>query len=548
MQGLTCTRRAALRLLATAAGGVFVAACSPTTPQFTPPGPATAQSASAAQPAQATTPQTTPRQGATPATPRSGGTLRIGIPGDILSLDGHARTPGTAESSWLIFDRLTTYDTKLTPMPMLAESWDISPDYTQFKFDLRKGVTWHSGREFTSDDVKWNLLRVRDPKVGSGAFVQRSNWFQTIDTPDKNTVVLISDRPRPSIFDLWENLNMIDREVMEGPDSKSKAVGTGPFSLVEWVQGDHIALAKNPNYWQSSRPYLDGITAYVREPQVELTQLESGSLDVVRDPAVREIARLRTDPTFTIVSHPNPGTILELGINLTMPPFDNKLVRQALDYAIDRKRFVEEIYLGTNVTQALPWSPSSPAYDAVKNGSYAFDLDRARMLLQQANVSTLQTEILVIGGGYPQLELFMQVYQADLAQIGVQATVKPLEGAAWVDAVSNHRFNAMYAVGDNSMNVYPATPLSGGVGWKPAPNNTGLNDPRWTMLVDDVSSEVDPAKQQALYTQINDYILDMCFSIPIASNPISFVTRSVVHDMTPTLHQAYTFTETWLDS
>jgi peptide/nickel transport system substrate-binding protein len=220
--------------------------------------------------------------------------------------------------------------------------------------------------------------------------------------------------------------------------------------------GDHIALKKNPNYWQSGRPYLDGITANIRQPQVELTQLEAGALDVVRDPAVRDIARLRPDPTYTIVSHPNPGTILELGINLTKPPFDNKLVRQALNYAIDRTRFVDQIYLGTSFAQALPWSPSSPAYDAARNNAYGFDLDKARMLLQQANVSNLETEILIIGGGYPQLELFMQIYQADLAQIGVTATIRPLEGAAWVDAVSNHHFNAMYAVGDHSMNVYPA--------------------------------------------------------------------------------------------
>src|SRR6185312_11795056 len=101
MQGLTCTRRAALRLFATAASGALVVACSPTAPQPAPTTPAGAPAASTAQPA-------------------AGGTPRIGIPGDILSLDGHARTPGTAESSWLIFDRLTTYDTKLTPLPMLA--------------------------------------------------------------------------------------------------------------------------------------------------------------------------------------------------------------------------------------------------------------------------------------------------------------------------------------------------------------------------------------------------------------------------------------------
>src|SRR5947209_1035766 len=84
---------------------------------------------------------------------------------------------------------LIEYDNKLQPQPMLAESWDVSKDFKQIKLNLRKGVQFHSGRELTSDDVKYNVLRARDPKVGAGQFNKQSNWFSTIDTPDKYTVV-----------------------------------------------------------------------------------------------------------------------------------------------------------------------------------------------------------------------------------------------------------------------------------------------------------------------------------------------------------------------
>jgi peptide/nickel transport system substrate-binding protein len=166
---------------------------------------------------------------------------------------------GAEESIGSVYEKLTAYDDSLKPQPLLAESWDFSADAKQLKFNLRKGVQFHTGRELTSDDVKWNLLRVRDPKVGVAQFAAQSNWFTSIDTPDKYTNVLTSDQPRPAVFDLFEQLNMLDHETMEGPDAARKAVGTGPFTFVEWAQGDHLRFTKNNNYWRSGRPYLDSL-------------------------------------------------------------------------------------------------------------------------------------------------------------------------------------------------------------------------------------------------------------------------------------------------
>ena len=109
--------------------------------------------------------------------------------------------------------------TSSVPQPMLVESWEVSNNSQQIKLNLRKGVQFHSGREFTSDDVKYNLLRVRDPKVGVGVLADFSNGFASIDTPDKYTVLLQSSTPKPGVFDGFEVFNMVDRETMEGPDT-----------------------------------------------------------------------------------------------------------------------------------------------------------------------------------------------------------------------------------------------------------------------------------------------------------------------------------------
>src|SRR5205823_12622393 len=93
-------------------------------------------------------------------------------------------------------------------------------------------------------DVKWNLLRVRRPDPASGQYASQSNWFSGIDTPDKYTIILTSDSPRPAIFDLFENLNMLDQATidMEAGPKQTKAVGTGPFIFKDWVQGDHLSF------------------------------------------------------------------------------------------------------------------------------------------------------------------------------------------------------------------------------------------------------------------------------------------------------------------
>src|ERR1700730_3383462 len=359
------TRRAVLQLMASTAGTASVAACG--TAQQSPPAPAPPAAATATPPS---------------GQPISGGTLRLALPADLATLDGHTRTPQSLASIWLIYDRLTAYDDKLKPQPILAESWVVSSDFKQNKFNLRKGVQFHTGRELSSDDVKYNILRVRDPKVGSSQFLAQSNWFTTIDTPDKSTVVLKSDQSRPGMFDFFENFNMLDKDTMDGPNAKTQAIGTGPFVFQEWAQGDHLAFTKNKNYWQSGRPYLDGLLVPVRPPQTGIGQLEAGALDAVMSPSIGDLVRLTSDPAYVRVQHPNPGTFLELGVNVTKQPFDNKTLRQALNFAVERKRLSDQIYQGTSVAGALPWSPSAPAYDQAKSSSgFAFNLDRAKALL-----------------------------------------------------------------------------------------------------------------------------------------------------------------------
>jgi peptide/nickel transport system substrate-binding protein len=532
-------RRGALRLLVSGAGLALLAACGPA-PQPPPVSTPAPPSASPTEPSVQPTPA-----GGPAAQPKSGGTLRLGMVGDVSTLDGHNTTPNQFDTTWSVFDRLISYDTRLQPRPELAESWELSPDLKQIKLNLRRGVTWHSGREFTSDDVKYNLLRVRDAKLQIPTLRNQSNWFTAIDTPDKYTVVLTSDLPRPAMFDFFEYFNQVDRDTMEGPNAKTASIGTGPFTFVEWVQGDHLTFARNPNYWRSGRPYVDGFVAYARADQAMLVQFESGALDVAKGPPPTDFARYRGDPAYQAIVHQVSGNYFLFGLNLGIPPLDNKQVRQALNYAIDRQRFVDTFMLGTGTAQSLPWPPGSPAFEASKQNRYTFDLDRAASLLKAAGVSGLELDCNVLAA-WPQLVSFAPVYQADLAKIGVKLNIRALELAIWVDEAVNRKYRGMYLANSTFAQLEPSSTLSNGRATDPNSNNSQFQDDRYAQLIAAASAEPDATKRKALYAQLNDILLDESFIMVLAGSPPTLVARSNVHGIEASAHDGFYYHDAWL--
>jgi peptide/nickel transport system substrate-binding protein len=479
------------------------------------------------------------------ASARPGGTLRFVLTQDPSTLEVQELLGNNTEAIWPVYDRLVSYDDKLVPRPQLAESWDLSSDDKQIRMNLRHGVQWHSGREFTSDDVKYSVLRVRDRKVGAGTFANQSSWFTEIDTPDKYTIILISDQPRPLVFDFLNYFNIVDQATMEAPDAKSKAMGTGPFSFVEWVQGDHITLLKNKNYWQSGRPYLDGIhIGIVRDMQSAVAQLEAGSLDAVKNAGLPDFIRLRSDPKYQGIVHSTSGLYYVIGLNTLHPPLDNKAVRQALNYAIDRKRFIDTVRQGVGQSFALPWQPGSPAFDAGRAAAYAFDLDKARSLLTQSNTRGFDMDLVLTPTDDGQS--MAQIYQADLARIGVNLNIKAMESAAWLDQVNNRKYVGAYWSGATRSNLLPGTMLSSSQVWDPQNNNSGYKTDQYSQLVSAAGTEPDPARQQQIYTQLNDLLLDESFGMFVSSAPPTMLTTSGLHDVQPVSIGGFGFTQAWL--
>lgn len=545
------TRRSALQRLLGGSALALLAACSPATPAAPTAAPAaptaapkpaattapasTAASAPAtAAPAPTTAAASAPTAVPKPAEqPKSGGTLRVGRIGDLTGLDAHLLTVATTASIWTVYETLTRFDDNLKPQPVLAESWDVSTDNKQVKLNLRKGVQFHSGREFVSDDVKYSILRVRDPKVAAAQLAAQSAWFTDIQTPDKSTVVLVSDKPRPGMFDFLEYLNIVDKETVEGPDAARKANGTGPFKLVEWAQGSALRLAKNAQYWRSGRPYLDGVTFQIfSDSQSMDVQLEAGALDAAYTPPNRDAVRLQKTPGYSLVrSDVAAGSHLIMAFNTGIAPTDNKQVRQALSFAVDRKRFVDTVLLGVGKPISLPWPESSPAYDAARVDAFAFDLDKAKSLLAASGIPDPDVDMIYTAGNDEQAALG-QIFQADAAKIGAKVTLKPLEPVAVRDNLDNVKYRgiAVNTAGYNHLSEASSMFTTGRV-WNYSVNVAGFKNPRWGELVDQAGTEPDPAKRKQLYTQINDFILDQAMIVPITLLPTTFIVRNNVHGL-----------------
>jgi peptide/nickel transport system substrate-binding protein len=520
------SRRAALGLISSGLGVAAIAACAPIAPS-------SSTTASVSTPAAA-------NAGAT-AQPRSGGTLRYGSDADVNRLDPHFRL---GDVYYTVYDRLTQYDINHNVQPMLAESWDVAPDWTSITFHLRKGVTFHNGAELDSNAVKFNSERARDlPNTQ----LDEAKWWTSIDTPDKYTVIFKSDRPRPLAFDYFEFLNIAEPTAANDPNT---AVGTGPFKFVEWKPGDSLTLTKNTNYWQSGKPYLDGIVmSVITDPQAMVTRFEAGTLDVAINFAVTDFLRLRDQTaqynTYTF----SFGNFSCFGINCQVPPWDNKLARQALLYAINRDRWANTIQHGLESPSLLPWPKTSPAYDDAKANKFPFDLDKAAAALKAAGVTEPFTGDVIMQNSSAELTSFGQVLQGDFAKLGITLNLRPQDVAAYLDVVNNWKYKGFWLGGGSFAQLDPATAFTKSRALSVTGNSSAFTAPvnaAAVELLGKATTETDPNNRKQLYGQLNDMLLDEVYIICMSPTANRLITTTKVNGVAATLHSAVKWWEAWL--
>jgi peptide/nickel transport system substrate-binding protein len=272
-------------------------------------------------------------------TPKMGGTLRAAISADPVNLDPHLTSAhSTYQVLENVYNHLVGLDDGLQVIPELAESWTVSEDMLTYTFKLRQGVTFHNGRELTAEDVVYSYERIRNPETQSGA-AYLLEPVDTISAPDPQTVVITTKEIyAPLLTKLaTQGTAIVPREEVEAGTLAEKPVGTGPFVFVDFVPADRVTLRRNDNYWEEGLPYLDEIIYRpIPDEIVKQTNLETQNVDWVDNVPAQDANQLVESPDFVVESVP-ANTYNYLGMNTTREPLNDKRVRQAISYALDRE-------------------------------------------------------------------------------------------------------------------------------------------------------------------------------------------------------------------
>lgn len=457
---------------------------------------------------------------ATPAGPQRGGTLTVAVAADPDGLDPHKTVAAaTFQITRNIYDTLVQTDAQGRILPDLAAGWEPSADGLKWTFTLRPGVKFHNGRELTSEDVKYSFERLLDPETAS----PRAKDFavvKAITAPDPKTVLFELTRPQASFLSnlAYGWAAIVPREAVA--TLRDKPVGSGPFMVVEWVKDSHVTLKRFDSYFVEGVPYLDGAEfRVITDPAARLAALRAGEVDVIPELPAQEITAVREDPNLRIIEVPFNG-IQYIAINNETAPFDNVKVRQALNYAVDKKAVIETAQFGIGVPIGSHMPPVTDYYVDLA-GRYPYDPEKARQLLAEVGYPDGFETTMILPQPYDFHIRNGQVVADQLARVGIKCKLETMEWGTWLEQVYKGRQFALTAIGatgrldpDPFLNAYVSTSKE---------NFRNYGSARFDELAAQGAVEADAEKRQGIYAEMQTLLADDAVAIYLLA-PLSSVT------------------------
>jgi peptide/nickel transport system substrate-binding protein len=363
------------------------------------------------------------------------------------------------EIAGLVFNGLVKYDTDLRIIGDLAESWDISKDGLVITFHLKKGVKWTDGYEFTADDVLYGFTTIVNEKTPT-AYSEDYKQVKKAEVLDKYTFRVTYERPFAPALSTWGNLVVLPRHLLEGKDiTKSdltrNPVGMGPYKLNRWISGQELTLDSNKEYFEG-RPFIDRyIYRIIPDPATMFLELQTGGVDMMGLTPLQYTKQTNTEyfrQHFQKFRFPQ-FVYTYMGLNLKHPFFQDRRVRQALAYAIDKSEIVDVVLFGLGSPATGPYVPNTWPYNPnVKK--FEYNPEKAKQLLKDAGWvernGTLQKDgrpfrftILTNMGNSLRMNT-ATIIQWRLAKIGIKVDIKALEWSTFVNEfIDKRRFEAV---------------------------------------------------------------------------------------------------------
>jgi peptide/nickel transport system substrate-binding protein len=391
--------------------------------------------------------------GSAAATPRRGGTLVINYLDEIPALEPHT-SPATASVRFfqLVYTTLLKFDKNLEPVSDLAESWDASEDGLTYTFMLRPNLKFSNGDPLTSEDVKFSFDRILNPDVPAIGASFYSD-VDSIEASDPTTVIFHMKQPTAAIpvYVAGTESVIISKKIAESGDLTKieNAIGSGPFKVDEWVPDSHMTLSRNPNFYEEGKPYIDKVQVnIVPNEDAVLASFASNATDFAVSLDGR-FGKQAKAAGLNVLSTEALGYYLFFN-QTAVEPIKNPLVREALNYGLDRQGIIAAASLGEgSLSGPIPPANTRWARPTSNWPQYTTNKEKAKALLTQAGLPNgFSFKMLTQTSDPVNAPTIAETVQAQWAEIGVTVEIQLMEFSAWVQ----HWLDATFTIipGNNS--------------------------------------------------------------------------------------------------
>jgi peptide/nickel transport system substrate-binding protein len=500
------------------------------------------------------------------AAPTKGGTLNwlyYPDPGNALFAINTSSGTGQAIGPKIV-EGLLTFDYDLNPQPLLATEWSVSPDGLQYTFKLREGVKWHDGKDFTSEDVAFSILRLKEAHPRGRITYQN---IVEVQTPDPLTAVIVLSKPAPYLITAQSSSEspIVPKHIFESlppadGQSLATAIGTGPFKLVEWVAGSHLIFDRNPDYWDQPKPYLDRVVLRViLDPAARAAALETGEVDIGSNPVpLSDIDRLKDNPELVVdtTTYAYSGPQQQLFFNYDNAIFSNKAVRQAIAHAINQQEIVDIALYGYAQVSPSPISVALPKFYDPAVTAWPYDIELAGKLLDEAGfpkgadgtrfkLRLTYNSFLTPG--------YADVIKNQLAKVGIAAEILKFDLPTFLKTVYTDRqwdlvVESLSNTFDPSLGVQRAYWSKNFKIGLPFSNASHYANPEIDALLEAAAIEADEQKRRDIWFKFQNIVHNEVASVDLVAAGAQIVAHKKVRDFAPGAQGINnSFAQIWLD-
>ena len=430
-------------------------------------------------------------------------TVVIALQGEPSTLDPQFADDGNMRAvTENVFEALLEVDGQtLKPKPCLAESMK-TVNATTWEFKLRKGVKFHNGEPLTADDVVFSVMRQIDPKFKS----QIAGNFRTITSAkkvDDSTVQIITNGPDPALPIRLTGLMIVNKKHVEtsGDTVGTKPVGTGPYKFTNWTKGVSISVEAFPDYWGNKPSIKKGLFRFIEEGSTRLSALKAGEIDLavnmlpeyVKDvPKVEAVEGLE----FPFIRlHQFKGVV------------KNKLIRQAMNYAIDKEALAKSLYGGyATIAQGQLFKPGYVGFNANLK-PYPYDPNKAKELLKQAGYKGEKIQLVAERGRWLKDGELAEAVSMMLRDVGLNVELKYYDWQGWLKVLFDRNLAPDMIQIFHSNDLFDADRTFSSLVHTKGPMSSYLSE-ELDKKIDAARTEMDPAKRQKTYEEIGQAIYD----------------------------------------